>query len=51
MFPLQFMYFGFLYLTNITNDGFEHGKMKQSTLFYRERQPLVILFLDRLSFH
>ena len=21
--------FGFLYLTNITNDGFEHAKMKQ----------------------
>ena len=44
MFPLQFMYFGFLYLTNITSDGFEQWKMKQSTLFYRERQPLVFIF-------
>ena len=29
MFPFYFMFFGFLYLTYITNDGFEHAEVKQ----------------------
>ena len=45
------MYFGFLYLTYITNDGFEHATIKQFILFYRERQPLVFIYFDRLDFH
>ena len=36
----KFTYFGFLYLTYITYDRFEHAKIKQFTTFYRERQRL-----------
>ena len=38
-------------ITYITNDGFEHAKVKQFILFYRERQPLVFICFDRLNFH
>ena len=47
----KFTYFGFLYLTYITYDRFEHAKIKQFTTFYRERQPLVFIYFDRLDFY
>ena len=47
----KFTYFGFLHLTYITYDGFELAKIKHITLSYRERQPLVFIYFDRLDFH
>lgn len=35
----------------ITYDRFEHGKMEQVTLFYRERQHLEFIAFERLDFH
>ena len=40
--------FRFFYLIYIIYDGFEHAKLKYFTLFYRERQPLVFIYFDRL---
>lgn len=45
------MYFRFFLSNLITYDGFEHGKMEQVTLFYRERQHLESISFERLDFH
>ena len=43
--------FQFLSLTFITDDGFEHEKIKQFPLFYRKRQASVFIAFERLDFH
>ena len=37
--------------TFLTNDGFEHPKMKHLTLFNGKRQALVFILLEQLDSH
>ena len=51
VFDLKYIHFSFLRLSFITDNGFEHEKIKQFTLFYRKQQASLFIPFEQLNFH